>query len=164
MDIDIYEEIKQIIKSQQDKRDKEFLKNLNGRDKKRFKSMEDVDKFVDSILDNKPKKSEEEKRKNIIDITEIEKDGFTFGIVTTKSRFKDYKSLEDLGEDVPTVTLYRTYLILNKGDDIIDNLFYKQYKTKNPAIKYHNELIDYVNKTNTEDILKKIRNILDNVI
>ena len=131
MDIDIYEEIKQIIKSQQDKRDKEFLKNLNGRDKKRFKSMEDVDKFVDSILDNKPKKSDEEKRKNIIDITEIEKDGFTFGIVTTKSRFKDYKSLEDLGEDVPTVTLYRTYLILNKGDDIIDNLFYKQYKTKN---------------------------------
>lgn len=164
MDIDIYEEIKQIIKSQQDKRDNEFLKSLNGRDKKRFKTMEDVDKFVDSLLDNKPKRSEEEKRKNIIDITEIEKDGFTFGIVTTKSRFKDYRNLEDFGEDVPTVTLYRTYLILNKDDDIIDNLFYKQYKTKKTAIKYHNELIDYVKKTDTEEILKKIRNILDNVI
>lgn len=156
-----YDEIKQIIKSQQDKRDKEFLKSLKGRDKKRFKSMDDVNNFVDSLLGNKPKRSEAELRKNIIDIKEIEKDGFTFGIVTTKSRFKDYKSLEDLCENVPTITLYRTYMILAKDDDIIDNLFYKQYKTKNPAIKYHDELIEYVKNNSSEDILKKIKENLE---
>ena len=44
---------------------------------------------------------------------EIEKDGFIFGIVTTKSRFKDYKSLEELSKKVPTITIYRKISFIN---------------------------------------------------
>ena len=152
-----YEELKQIIKSQQEKRNKEILDKINSRGKKRFNSTKDIDNFVDTILDTPVKKEENDSKKNIINLKEIEKDGFTFGIVTTKSRFKDYKSLEDLGTEVPTVTLYRTYMIINKDDDILDNLLYKQFKKESLAIKYYNELLEYVQKSEIDDIFKKVR-------
>ena len=40
--MDSYEELKQIIKSQQDKREKEFLDKLNSHGKKRFNSKDDI--------------------------------------------------------------------------------------------------------------------------
>ena len=155
-----YEELKQIIKNQQDKRDKEFLDKMNSRDKKRFKSTEDLNNFVDTLLDNGTKRSEEELRKNIINIKEIEKDGFTFGIVTTKSKYKDYKGLEDLGKKVPTVTWYRTYMLINKDDDMINNIFYKQFKKEEQATAYYNELVEYVQKSEVEEIFSKIKESL----
>ena len=158
--MDSYEELKQIIKSQQDKRKKEFLDKLNSHGKKRFNSKDDINNFVDNIIDNKSNSNKEDIKKNIVNLNEIEKDGFIFGIVTTKSRFKDYKSLEELGKKVPTITIYRTYMIINKDDDIIDNLLYKQFKEKNLAIEYYNELLEYVQKSEVSEIFKKIKESL----
>ena len=158
--MDSYEELKQIIKSQQDKRKKEFLDKLNSHGKKRFNSKDDINNFVDNIIDNKSNINKEDIKKNIVNLNEIEKDGFIFGIVTTKSRFKDYKSLEELGKKVPTITIYRTYMIINKDDDIIDNLLYKQFKEKNLAIEYYNELLEYVQKSEVSEIFKKIKESL----
>ena len=158
--MDSYEELKQIIKSQQDKRKKEFLDKLNSHGKKRFNSKDDINNFVDNIIDNKSNINKEDIKKNIVNLNEIEKDGFIFGIVTTKSRFKDYKSLEELGKKVPTITIYRTYMIINKDDDIIDNLLYKQFKEKNLAIEYYNELLEYVQKSEVSEIFKKIEESL----
>lgn len=158
--MDSYEELKQIIKSQQDKREKEFLDKLNSHGKKRFNSKDDINNFVDNIIDNKSNSNKEDIKKNIVNLNEIEKDGFIFGIVTTTSRFKDYKSLEELGKKVPTITIYRTYMIINKDDDIIDNLLYKQFKEKNLAIEYYNELLEYVQKSEVSEIFKKIEESL----
>ena len=158
--MDSYEELKQIIKSQQDKREKEFLDKLNSHGKKRFNSKDDINNFVDNIIDNKSNSNKEDIKKNILNLNEIEKDGFIFGIVTTTSRFKDYKSLEELGKKVPPITIYRTYMIINKDDDIIDNLLYKQFKEKNLAIEYYNELLEYVQKSEVSEIFKKIKESL----
>lgn len=150
-----FEELKQIIKNKQDIRDKEFINKLND---DKFKTMDDINNFVDKVIDNK--KDNEYFKKNIINLKEIEKDGYTFGIVTTKSTFKDYKSLEDIGNDVPTITLFRTYMIINKDDDIIDNLFYKQFEEEQSATNYYNELIEYVQNSEVGDIFKKIKDNL----
>ncbi len=117
-----FEELKQIIKNKQDIRDNEFINKLND---DKFKTMDDINNFVDRVIDSNNDKAD--LKKNIINLKEIEKDEYTFGITTTKSTFKDYKSLEDIGNDVPTITLFRTYIIINKDEDIIDNLFYKQF-------------------------------------
>lgn len=147
-----FEELKQIIKNKQDKRDNEFINKLND---DKFKTMHDINNFVDKVIDSN--KDKEDIKKNIINLKEIEKDEYTFGITTTKSTFKDYKSLEDIGNDVPTITLFRTYMIINKNEDIIDNLFYKQFNEEQSATDYYNELIEYVQKSEVEDILKKIK-------
>lgn len=147
-----FEELKQIIKNKQDKKDNEFINKLND---DKFKTMDDINNFVDRVIDSNNDK--ENLKKNIINLKEIEKDGYTFGITTTKSTFKDYKSLEDIGNDVPTVTLFRTYMIINKDEDIIDNLFYKQFKEEQSATDYYNELIEYVQNSEVEDIFKKIK-------
>lgn len=147
-----FEELKQIIKNKQDKRDNEFINKLND---DKFKTMHDINNFVDKVIDSN--KDKEDIKKNIINLKEIEKDEYTFGITTTKSTFKDYKSLEDIGNDVPTITLFRTYMIINKNEDIIDNLFYKQFNEEQSATDYYNELIEYVQKNEVEDILKKIK-------
>ena len=147
-----FEELKQIIKSKQDIRDKEFINKLND---DKFKTMDDINDFVDKVIDNNTDK--EDLKKNIINLKELEKEGYTFGITTTKSTFKDYKSLEDIGNNVPTITLFRTYMIINKDEDIIDNLFYKQFNEEQSATDYYNELIEYVQNSEVEDIFKKIK-------
>ena len=147
-----FEELKQIIKNKQDIKDNEFINKLND---DKFKTMDDINNFVDKVIDSNTDK--EDLKKNIINLKEIEKDGYTFGIVTTKSTFKDYKSIEDIGNDVPTITLFRTYMIINKDEDIIDNLFYKQFKEEQSATDYYNELIEYVQNSEVEDIFKKIK-------
>ena len=147
-----FEELKQIIKNKQDIRDNEFINKLND---DKFKTMDDINNFVDRVIDSNNDKAD--LKKNIINLKEIEKDGYTFGITTTKSTFKDYKSLEDIGNDVPTITLFRTYMIINKDEDIIDNLFYKQFNEEQSATDYYNELIEYVQNSEVEDILKKIK-------
>ena len=147
-----FEELKQIIKSKQDIRDNEFINKLND---DKFKTMDDINNFVDRVIDSNNDKAD--LKKNIINLKEIEKDGYTFGITTTKSTFKDYKSLEDIGNDVPTITLFRTYMIINKDEDIIDNLFYKQFNEEQSATDYYNELIEYVQNSEVEDIFKKIK-------
>lgn len=147
-----FEELKQIIKNKQEKKDNEFINKLND---DKFKTMDDINNFVDRVIDSNNDK--ENLKKNIINLKEIEKDGYTFGITTTKSTFKDYKSLEDIGNDVPTITLFRTYMIINKDEDIIDNLFYKQFKEEQSATDYYNELIEYVQNSEVEDIFKKIK-------
>ena len=147
-----FEELKQIIKNKQDIRDNEFINKLND---DKFKTMDDINNFVDRVIDSNNDK--ENLKKNIINLKEIEKDGYTFGITTTKSTFKDYKSLEDIGNDVPTITLFRTYMIINKDEDIIDNLFYKQFNEEQSATDYYNELIEYVQNSEVEDIFKKIK-------
>ena len=147
-----FEELKQIIKNKQDIKDNEFINKLND---DKFKTMDDINNFVDRVIDSNNKKKK--KKKNIINLKEIEKDGYTFGITTTKSTFKDYKSLEDIGNDVPTITLFRTYMIINKDEDIIDNLFYKQFNEEQSATDYYNELIEYVQNSEVEDIFKKIK-------
>ena len=147
-----FEELKQIIKNKQDVKDNEFINKLND---DKFKTMDDINNFVDKVIDGNTDK--EDLKKNIINLKEIEKDGYTFGIVTTKSTFKDYKSLEDIGNDVPTITLFRTYIIINKDEDIIDNLFYKQFEEEQSATDYYNELIEYVKNSEVEDIFKKIK-------
>ena len=147
-----FEELKQIIKNKQDIKDNEFINKLND---DKFKTMDDINNFVDKVIDSNTDK--EDLKKNIINLKEIEKDGYTFGIVTTKSTFKDYKSLEDIGNDVPTVTLFRTYMIINKDDDIIDNLFYKQFEEEQSATNYYNELIEYVQNSEVDDIFEKIK-------
>ena len=147
-----FEELKQIIKSKQDIRDKEFINKLND---DKFKTMDDINDFVDKVIDNNTDK--EDLKKNIINLKELEKEGYTFGITTTKSTFKDYKSLEDIGNNVPTITLFRTYMIINKDEDIIDNLFYKQLEEEQQATDYYNELIEYVQNSEVEDIFKKIK-------
>ena len=147
-----FEELKQIIKNKQDIRDNEFINKLND---DKFKTMDDINNFVDKIIDSN--KEKEDLKKNIINLKEIEKDGYTFGLVTTKSTFKDYKSLEDIGNDVPTITLFRTYMIINKDDDIIDNLFYKQFNEEQSATDCYNELIEYVQNSEVEDIFEKIK-------
>ena len=147
-----FEELKQIIKSKQDIRDNEFINKLND---DKFKTMDDINNFVDKVIDSN--KDKEDLKKNIINLKEIEKDEYTFGITTTKSTFKDYKSLEDIGNDVPTITLFRTYMIINKDEDIIDNLFYKQFNEEQSATDYYNELIEYVQNSEVEDIFKKIK-------
>ena len=147
-----FEELKQIIKNKQDIRNNEFINKLND---DKFKTMDDINIFVDKVIDNN--KDKEDLKKNIINLKEIEKDGYTFGIVTTKSTFKDYKSMEDIGNDVPTITLFKTYMIINKDDDIIDNLFYKQFNEEQSATNYYNELIEYVQNSEVEDIFKKIK-------
>ena len=96
-----FEELKQIIKNKQDIRDNEFINKLND---DKFKTMDDINNFVDRVIDSNNDKAD--LKKNIINLKEIEKDGYTFGITTTKSTFKDYKSLEDIGNDVPTITLF----------------------------------------------------------
>ena len=145
-----FEELKQIIKNKQDIRDNEFINKLND---DKFKTMDDINNFVDRVIDSNNDKAD--LKKNIINLKEIEKDGYTFGITTTKSTFKDYKSLEDIGNDVPTITLFRTYMIINKDEDIIDNLFYKQFNEEQSATDYYNELIEYVQNSEVEDIFKK---------
>lgn len=147
-----FEELKQIIKNKQDIRDNEFINKLND---DKFKTMDDINNFVDRVIDSNNDKAD--LKKNIINLKEIEKDGYTFGITTTKSTFKDYKSLEDIGNDVPTITLFRTYMIINKDEDIIDNLFYKQFNEEQSATDYYNELIEYVQNSEVEDIFKKIK-------
>ena len=147
-----FEELKQIIKSKQDIRDKEFINKLND---DKFKTMDDINDFVDKVIDNNTDK--EDLKKNIINLKELEKEGYTFGITTTKSTFKDYKSLEDIGNNVHTITLFRTYMIINKDEDIIDNLFYKQFDEEQQATDYYNELIEYVQNSEVEDIFKKIK-------
>ena len=147
-----FEELKQIIKDQQDKRDNEFINKLNN---DKFKTIDDINNFVDKVIDSNEDK--EDLKKNIINLKEIEKDEYTFGITTTKSTFKDYKSIEDIGNDVPTITLFKTYMIINKDDDIIDNLFYKQFNEEQSATNYYNELIEYVQNSEVEDIFKKIK-------
>ena len=147
-----FEELKQIIKNKQDIRDNEFINKLND---DKFKTMDDINNFVDRVIDSNNDKVD--LKKNIINLKEIEKDGYTFGITTTKSTFKDYKSLEDIGNDVPTITLFRTYMIINKDEDIIDNLFYKQFNEEQSATDYYNELIEYVQNSEVEDIFKKIK-------
>ena len=147
-----FEELKQIIKNKQDIRDNEFINKLND---DKFKTMDDINNFVDRVIDSNNDKAD--LKKNIINRKEIEKDGYTFGITTTKSTFKDYKSLEDIGNDVPTITLFRTYMIINKDEDIIDNLFYKQFNEEQSATDYYNELIEYVQNSEVEDIFKKIK-------
>ena len=147
-----FEELKQIIKNKQDIRDNEFINKLND---DKFKTMDDINNFVDRVIDSNNDKAD--LKKNIINLKEIEKDGYTFGIITTKSTFKDYKSLEDIGNDVPTITLFRTYMIINKDEDIIDNLFYKQFNEEQSATDYYNELIEYVQNSEVEDIFKKIK-------
>ena len=147
-----FEELKQIIKNKQDIKDNEFINKLND---DKFKTMDDINNFVDKVIDSNTDK--EDLKKNIINLKEIEKDGYTFGIVTTKSTFKDYKSLEDIGNDVPTITLFKTYMIINKDEDIIDNLFYKQFNEEQSATDYYNELIEYVQNSEVEDIFKKIK-------
>ena len=150
-----FEELKQIIKNKQDIRDNEFINKLND---DKFKTMDDINNFVDRVIDSNNDKVD--LKKNIINLKEIEKDGYTFGITTTKSTFKDYKSLEDIGNDVPTITLFRTYMIINKDEDIIDNLFYKQFNEEQSATDYYNELIEYVQNSEVEDIFKKIKEYL----
>ena len=147
-----FEELKQIIKNKQDIRDNEFINKLND---DKFKTMDDINNFVDRVIDSNNDKAD--LKKNIINLKEIEKDGYTFGITTTKSTFKDYKSLEDIDNDVPTITLFKTYMIINKDDDIIDNLFYKQFNEEQSATDYYNELIEYVQNSEVEDIFKKIK-------
>ena len=147
-----FDELKQIIKDQQDKRDNEFINKLND---DKFKTIDDINNFVDKVIDSN--KDKEDLKKNIINLKEIEKDEYTFGITTTKSTFKDYKSIEDIGNDVPTITLFKTYMIINKDDDIIDNLFYKQFNEEQSATDYYNELIEYVQNSEVEDIFKKIK-------
>ena len=147
-----FEELKQIIKNKQDIKDNEFINKLND---DKFKTMDDINNFVDRVIDSNNDKAD--LKKNIINLKEIEKDGYTFGITTTKSTFKDYKSLEDIGNDVPTITLFRTYMIINKDEDIIDNLFYKQFNEEQSATDYYNELVEYVQNSEVEDILKKIK-------
>lgn len=147
-----FEELKQIIKNKQDIRDKEFINKLND---DKFKTMDDINDFVDKVIDNNTDK--EDLKKNIINLKELEKEGYTFGITTTKNTFKDYKSLEDIGNNVPTITLFRTYMIINKDEDIIDNLFYKQFDEEQQATDYYNELIEYVQNSEVEDIFKKIK-------
>ena len=147
-----FEDLKQIIKDQQDKRDNEFINKLND---DKFKTIDDINNFVDKVIDSN--KDKEDLKKNIINLKEIEKDEYTFGITTTKSTFKDYKSIEDIGNDVPTITLFKTYMIINKDDDIIDNLFYKQFNEEQSATNYYNELIEYVQNSEVEDIFKKIK-------
>ncbi len=147
-----FEELKQIIKNKQDIRDNEFINKLND---DKFKTMDDINNFVDKVIDSN--KDKEDLKKNIINLKEIEKDEYTFGITTTKSTFKDYKSIEDIGNDVPTITLFKTYMIINKDDDIIDNLFYKQFNEEQSATNYYNELIEYVQNSEVEDIFKKIK-------
>lgn len=147
-----FEELKQIIKNKQDIKDNEFINKLND---DKFKTMDDINNFVDKVIDSNTDK--EDLKKNIINLKEIEKDGYTFGIVTTKSTFKDYKSIEDIGNDVPTITLFKTYMIINKDDDIIDNLFYKQFNEEQSATDYYNELIEYVQNSEVKDIFKKIK-------
>lgn len=147
-----FEELKQIIKNKQDIKDNEFINKLND---DKFKTMDDINNFVDKVIDSNTDK--EDLKRNIINLKEIEKDGYTFGIVTTKSTFKDYKSIEDIGNDVPTITLFKTYMIINKDDDIIDNLFYKQFNEEQSATDYYNELIEYVQNSEVEDIFKKIK-------
>ena len=58
--MDSYEELKQIIKSQQDKREKEFLDKLNSHGKKRFNSKDDINNFVENIIDNKSNSNKED--------------------------------------------------------------------------------------------------------
>lgn len=147
-----FEELKQIIKNKQDIRDNEFINKLND---DKFKTIDDINNFVDRVIDSNNDKAD--LKKNIINLKEIKKDGYTFGITTTKSTFKDYKSLEDIGNDVPTITLFRTYMIINKDEDIIDNLFYKQFNEEQSATDYYNELIEYVQNSEVEDIFKKIK-------
>ncbi len=147
-----FEELKQIIKNKQDIRDNEFINKLND---DKFKTMDDINNFVDKVIDSN--KDKEDLKKNIINLKEIEKDDYTFGITTTKSTFKDYKSIEDIGNDVPTITLFKTYMIINKDEDIIDNLFYKQFNEEQSATDYYNELIEYVQNSEVEDIFKKIK-------
>lgn len=147
-----FEELKQIIKNKQDIKDNEFINKLND---DKFKTMDDINNFVDKVIDSN--KDKEDLKKNIINLKEIEKDEYTFGITTTKSTFKDYKSLEDIGNDVPTITIFRTYMIINKDEDIIDNLFYKQFNEEQSATNYYNELIEYVQNSEVEDIFKKIK-------
>lgn len=147
-----FEELKQIIKNKQDIKDNEFINKLND---DKFKTMDDINNFVDKVIDSNTDK--EDLKKNIINLKEIEKDGYTFGIVTTKSTFKDYKSIEDIGNDVPTITLFKTYMIIIKYEDIIDNLFYKQFNEEQSATDYYNELIEYVQNSEVEDIFKKIK-------
>lgn len=147
-----FEELKQIIKNKQDIRDNEFINKLND---DKFKTMDDINNFVDRVIDSNNDKAD--LKKNIINLKEIEKDGYTFGITMTKSTFKDYKSLEDIGNDVPTITLFRAYMIINKDEDIIDNLFYKQFNEEQSATDYYNELIEYVQNSEVEDIFKKIK-------
>ena len=147
-----FEELKQIIKNKQDIRDNEFINKLND---DKFKTMDDINNFVDRVIDSNNDKAD--LKKNIINLKEIEKDGYTFGITTTKSTFKDYKSLEDIDNDVPTITLFKTYMIINKDEDIIDNLFYKQFNEEQSATDYYNELIEYVQNSEVEDIFKKIK-------
>lgn len=147
-----FEELKQIIKNKQDIKDNEFINKLND---DKFKTMDDINNFVDKVIDSN--KDKEDLKKNIINLKEIEKDEYTFGITTIKSTFKDYKSLEDIGNDVPTITLFRTYMIINKDEDIIDNLFYKQFNEEQSATDYYNELIEYVQNSEVEDIFKKIK-------
>ncbi len=48
-------------------------------------------------------------------------------------------------------------MIINKDDDIIDNLFYKQFNEEQSATNYYNELIEYVQNSEVEDIFKKIK-------
>lgn len=153
-----FEELKQIIKNKQDIRDNEFINKLND---DKFKTMDDINNFVDRVIDSNNDKAD--LKKNIINLKEIEKDGYTFGITMTKSTFKDYKSLEDIGNDVPTITLFRTYMIINKDEDIIDNLFYKQFNEEQSATNYYNELIEYVQNSEVEDIFKKIKENLQKI-
>ena len=147
--MDIFQELKQIIKNSQAKREQDSFNQLNGKD---------IKDFVDSILDDDiPESSIEDLRKNIINIKEIEKDCYTIGVVTTKSSFKDFKGLKDISEDIPTKTLYRTYIVINKDNDILDNLLYKQFEEEDLATNYYNELLDFVKNSNIELIFYKIK-------
>ena len=150
--MDIFQELKQTIENNQMKREESRLNCLKGYD---------ANNFVNSILeDDIPESNIEDLRKNIVNIKEINKDEYTIGVVTTKSSFKDFKNLKDKSEDIPTKTLYRTYIVINKDNDILDNLLYKQFEEENPANNYYNELLDFVKNSNIELIFQKIKDNL----
>ena len=155
-----FEELKQIIKDQQDKRNQELLSKMNINGIKHYNSVEDINNLVDSILGDIPEKSEEELRKNIINLKEINKDGCVFGITTTKSEFQDFKNMTKPDDSIPIKAIYKSYVIINKDDDILDNLFCKQFQDEKLATNYYEELVELVQNSTLNDIFKKIKDNL----
>ena len=129
---------------------KQFLNKISNK-------TNDDNEIVNNILLNEEKKEEQFN----LDIYEVKKDFLNCACVIRKKEIInpiDYSNIDDI--KIESKIKYISYIMIDDGNNMIDNLMIKTFDDYDSAKKYYSELVSLLNNN---DIYKLI-SIFDNYI
>lgn len=127
-------------------------------------NVNDFDNIVlKELKDNQKNKVFSDNLNNDLKMNTITKDGINFTIVSYKEKICDTKKIDISNPDsFESNEVFKTYLMIDNNEQVIDNLLIKRTQNKNESLEYFDLLKKNIEENNINNIFTMIENKMIN--